>query len=143
MDAEDSLKVKADRMTGVSVGMMPPRPSGSRLGSAAAPQPGREQEGCCWKCSSSLRLALWLQQVKWSKWDFVYSLEPCCLICQSLVSPILWARVSYSDPDMISPYQGCNHCYLHDSPRDFSFNFIFITSRNGVKCKLLALSFTS
>lgn len=36
-----------------------------------------------------------------------------------------------------------NHCYLHDSPHNFSFNFIFFTSRNGVKCKFLALSFTS
>lgn len=40
MDAEDSLKVRADRMTGVSVGMMPPRPSGSLLGSAAAARTG-------------------------------------------------------------------------------------------------------
>lgn len=61
-------------------------------------QPGREQRGCWWKCSSSLGLALWLQQVKWSKWDFVDSLEPCCLTCQSLVSPLLWAHVSYSEP---------------------------------------------
>lgn len=36
-----------------------------------------------------------------------------------------------------------NHCYLHDSPHNFSLNFIFFTSRNGVKCKLLAPSFTS
>lgn len=96
-DAEDTLKVKADRMTGVSVGMMPPRLSSSCLGSTAAPQPGREQEGCWWKCTSSLELTLRPQQVKWSKWDFVDSLEPCCLTCQFGL-PLLWAHVSYSDP---------------------------------------------
>lgn len=143
MDAEDSLKVKADRMTGVSVGMMPPLPSGSRLGSAAAPQPGQEQEGCSWKCSSSLGLALWLQQVKWSKWILCTVWSPVALHVGVWSPPSFGLMYLIQTPDMISPYQGCNHCYLHDSPHNLSFNFIFSTSRNGVKCKLLALSFTS
>lgn len=133
MDAEDSLKVKADRMTGVSVGMMPPRLSGSRLGSAAAPQPGREQEGCWWKCSSSLGLALWLQQVKWSEWGFVRSLEPCCLICGSLVLPLLCIHISYSDPDVISPYQGCKLLLF---ARQSTYFFLLISSFSQVETGL-------
>lgn len=50
-----------------------------------------------------------------------------------LLRPLTWSRHT----------KAVNHCYLHDSPHNFSFKFIFFTSRHGVRCKLLALSFTS
>lgn len=103
-----------------------------------------EQEGCWWKCSSSLELALRPQQVKWSKWDLVDSLEPCCLICQSLVTPPPLGLCILSKPLTWSLHtKAMNHCYFYDCPHNFFFNFIFFASRNEVKCKLLALSFTS
>lgn len=93
MDAEDSLKVRADRMTGVSVGMMPPRPSGSLLGSTAAARTG----------AGRLLVEMQLQlgagpAAEAGEMLIMAFCAVCCLTCQSLVSPLLWVHVSYLDP---------------------------------------------